>query len=62
MSQRRNLDVFDVLNVNDNGDDSDVGDLLSENDSDSDNDYIPNIESEESDESEWDNSDNTPLQ
>ena len=33
MSQRRNLNVFDVLGLIDDGNDSNVGDLLSEDDS-----------------------------
>ena len=62
MSQRRNLNVFDVLGLIDDGNDSDVGDLLSEDDSDSDNDYTPNDETDNDDESEWDDNDDIPLQ
>ena len=49
MSQRRNLNVFDVLGLIDDGNDSDVGDLLSEDDSDSDDDYTPNDETDNDD-------------
>ena len=62
MSQRRNLNVFDVLGLIDDGNDSDVGDLLSEDDSDSDDDYTPNDETDNDDESEWDDNDDIPLQ
>ena len=62
MSQRRNLNVFDVLGLIDDGNDSDVGDLLSEDDSDSDDDYTPNDETDNDDESEWDDNDDITLQ
>ena len=61
MSQRRNLNVFDVLGLIDDRNDSDVGDLLSEDDSDSDDDYTPNDETDNDDESEWDDNDDIPL-